>query len=413
MVVQLRTTRTINWISLNPNNFGQELYMEVVSIETSPNGKDFEELEGFDDHEFETMLTKDANSELNPREIQDTLSPDQFKYSGQGVWVFAPKETKAIKFDLRQTRGYLKLYEVLVCEIEQTVTTTTTTTKYWGLSKKKSTDSYTVRREVEIPYLTGHVVGFDAMSLEPGGIDSGKEKGAGKYAGEIAVGGLAAGALVGGALALSPLGPAGWIVGGAIALGALIYSFFAGTKKTETSVSPARISRQWTKIKNDKTRFAIGVRDVNLYSYKFAEKSDIISKPYLSPGPISKVALTVDETIPKIFYSDASRASTENDWIKYYISLNNGASWNRISPMHHRSTLSEDGSNNVPEIINVNSDLPAAERDNPLAYIDVPEAVYSIRFKASLSRPTDISEAESYTPVLSKYALQIYPAGGL
>lgn len=405
-IVHLSQNETINWISLNPNNFGQDLYLDVLSIQTSADGKTFEELEGFDDHEYEITLTNKANSELNSKEVKDTLSPDQFKYAGQGVWVFAPRLTRVIKFDLRQTRSYLKSYEVLVVEIEQTVTTTTTTTKYWGLSKKTSTDSYTVRNPVEIPYLTGHILGFDAMSLEPGGISTGEQNK--DYVleslllkpGQEAIG--AAGILV-----------SGFWTGGVTTLVATILSFFNSTKKTETSVSAARISRQWTTIKNDRSRFVIGVRDINIYSYKFVEVSEIVSKPFMSPKPVSKISLQVDETIPKIFYEDPSRINTENDWIKYYISIDNGTSWNRISPISHRTTLSEDGKNTLPEIININSDVPVSERSNPLAYIDVGEAVYSVRFKAVLSRPTDISDAESYTPVLSKYALQIYPLGGL
>ena len=81
--------------------------------------------------------------------------------------------------------------------------------------------------------------------------------------------------------------------------------------------------------------------------------------------------------------------------------------------MSHRTTYSEDGKNTLPEIINVNSDIPSTERENPLAYVDTVNDVFSVRFKAVLTRPTDISNAESYTPILAKYALQIFPVGGL
>ena len=104
---------------------------------------------------------------------------------------------------------------------------------------------------------------------------------------------------------------------------------------------------------------------------------------------------------------------TENGWIKYYILVENGTSWHRISPTHHKATLSEDGINYVPEILNINSDVSSVDRTNPLAYIDMDEPVYSVRFKAVLSRPVNIDNAESFTPILSEYALQIYPFGGL
>jgi hypothetical protein len=411
-IVHLSQNEIINWISLNPNNFGQDLYLDVLSIQTSADGKTFSELDGFDDHEYEITLTSKANSELNPLEVKDTLSPDQFKYAGQGVWCFAPRETRVIKFNLRQTRSYLKEYEVLMVEVEQTITTTVTTTKYWGLSKKTSTNSHTVRTAVELPYLTGHIVGFDAMSLEPGGTATDLQKNNLLKKVALALPGLpgVANPTTLGQILFSPVNA---VTGGAAFLVALGLSFFSGTTKTQTTVSAAKISRQWTSLKDDRSRFAIGIRDINIFSYKFAEVSELVSTLFSSPKPISKIALQVDETIPKIFYEDPSRINTENDWIKYYISVDNGTSWNRISPMSHRTTFTEDGKNTVPEIININSDIPVAERKNPLAYIDLVESVYSVRFKAALSRPTDIEDAESYTPVLSKYALQIYPMGGL
>ena len=394
--IHLDRAENLNWISLNPNNFGQEKYMEVLSIQTSSDGRSFEELEGFDDYEYDITLTQQANSELTPSVIKDTLSPDRFKFAGQGVWVFASRRVKIIRLNLRQTRGYPKTYEVLMVETSQTITTTTTTKKWWGLSKSTSTDSQNVKKQIEIPYLTGQISGFDVMDLEPGGV------GVAQSTPFDLVGSI--GGYVAGGLAFGPIGAV---------IGFLIGSLFGSSKKTETSVGAQTISRQWTKSKYDKTRFALGIRDINIYSYKFADTSELVSKPYNSPKPISKVALKVEEQIPKIFYDSDEFLSTGNDWIQYYISADEGASWRRISPMHHRSTNSGIGGYSVPEILNINSEIPEGERENPLAYIDTGVPVYSVRFKAVLSRPTDIIDAESYTPVLAKYALQIYPLGGL
>lgn len=365
----LEQAQNVNWISLNPNNFGRELYIDILSIQTSEDGKSFEELEGFDDHEYDITLTREANSELIPTLIKDTLSPDKFKYAGQGVWSFAPRKVKAIRFIIRQLRSYNKDYEVLMVETEQHITTTTTKKEWWGLVETTSTDHSIVKRTLEIPYLDGLVNGFDVLSLEPGSSDIDHRS-----------------------WNFWPLG---------------------SSKNIETTIGPESISRQWTATRNDRSRFAIGIRDINIYSYLFAESSEIISKPYVSPKPISKLKLQVDEQVPKEFYSGTDLRGTENEWIKYYISVDNGASWNRIAPSHHRDTLSENGINNVPEIININSDVSKKDRFNSLAYIDTTEPVYSVRFKAFLSRPTNINSAESFTPVLSKYALQIYPFGGL
>jgi hypothetical protein len=136
-----------------------------------------------------------------------------------------------------------------------------------------------------------------------------------------------------------------------------------------------------------------------------------VSQPYHSPKPISKVSVSVDEYIPKSFYLNAP--GTENSWIKYYISVDDGTSWNRISPTNHNRTPDDETIYDLPQIININSDISAEERENPLAYLDTAEPVYQVRFKAVLSRPGDLADSSSFTPLLSKYALKIYPFGGL
>lgn len=401
-IAYLRTPVTLNWISMNPNNFGESNYFDILSIQTSADGQKFDELEGFADHEYSIELTNLANSELNPQQLKDTLSPDQFKYAGMGVWSFAPRTVRMIKFDLRQSRAYAKYYDVLMVQTSQTITTTTTKKSFFG-GKKVSTDTQTITKDIEIPYLIGMISGFDVLSLDEATF-SNSEKGL--SSGEAALRGAAIGLGVSAAVGFADLGLS-------IVVGAVIGLFFGSKKTVDRQVSPQTITKQWTVTKNDRSRFAMGIRDINVYSYTFAESSEFVSVPFLSPKPISKLALKVDETIPSIFYSTDSTVQTENDWLTYFVSIDDGTSWSRISPASHRTTYGADGSSIVPEIININSDVPSVDRENPSAYIDVATDVYSVRFKAVLKRPTDINNAESYTPILSKYSLQIFPVGGL
>ena len=407
--VHLSETVKVNWLSLNPNNFGQEKYMDVMKIETSADGSQFDTLEGFGDYEYANVLTKNANEELNPDEVTETMSPDKFKYAGMGVWTFATRDVSVIRFTIRQTRSYIKEYEVLMVETKQSITTTVTTNpsawdSFWGGKPETTTTTRVVTNQTEIPYLVGQIAGFDVMSLEPGGQSVSTNNGEPSTAAVVT--GVIAGALAGAVVA----GPVGFVIGGV--LGAIFPGLFSSSSQTSTSVGPQTISRQWTVTKNDVSRFAVGIRDIGIYSYSFSESSEFVSKPYISPAPIYKMSVTVDEQIPKIFYTGGVTYK-ENNWIKYYVSVDDGVSWYRISPMNHRDTPSDDGVNMVPHIINVNSDVSKEDRDNPLAYIDNGSPSYSARFKAVLSRPTDIKDAESYTPTLSSYSLQIYPTGGL
>jgi hypothetical protein len=187
---------------------------------------------------------------------------------------------------------------------------------------------------------------------------------------------------------------------------------FGSTSETSTSVGPQSITKQWVKTMTDKSRFAIGIRDIDIYAYNFATTSEIVSTPYVSPKPISKVSLVVNEQIPLVF-SQGNLSGTQYEYIKYYISIDNGTTWNQIAPMSHADSLASDGANIVPQIININSSIVSADRKNPFAYIDTGSPVYDIRFKADFSRPTSIPSSDSYTPVLYSYSLQIYPLGGL
>ena len=279
-----------------------------------------------------------------------------------------------LRFSLRQPQAYIKSYEVLKYRTEQEITNTTT--KHvggffgWGESTKTVVDKHTETREYELPYLEGMVNGFDIMGLDEGGQDY-EQRGAGAM----------------------------WMFGIDV--------------QSTTTAGSERVTKQWTVTKYDKARFAIGIRDIGIYSYNFVSTSEIVSQPFSSPKPIDKVNLTVDEYIPKVFYTTSGNEGTENSWIKYYISIDDGTSWRRISPSNHTATVSEDGIYNVPEVININSDIASDERENPLAYIDTSEPVYRVRFKAVLTRPDNIVDSESYSPLLSSYALKIYPHGGL
>ncbi len=373
-VVHLSRAVNVNWLNLNPNNFGTTNYIDVLSVETSEDGQSFERLDGFDDHEYDITLTSEANEELTEGQVFDTLAPDKFKYAGQGIWTFSPRKTRLVKFSLRQPQSYVKPYEVLKYKTEQEITNTTTKQVGgffgWGESTKTVVDKRTDTREYELPYLEGMVNGFDIMGLEQGGAEY-SERGAGAM----------------------------WM--------------FGVNVQSNTTTSDERVVKQWTETKYNKARFAIGIRDIGIYSYSFAEKSEIVSQPYTSPKSIAKVSLTVEEHIPKIFYTATGNDGTENSWIKYYISVDDAISWQRISPTNHTRTAAEDGVHDVPEVININSDVSDGERKNPLSYIDTPEPIYKVRFKAVLTRPDNIVDSESYSPILSKYALKIYPHGGL
>jgi hypothetical protein len=166
------------------------------------------------------------------------------------------------------------------------------------------------------------------------------------------------------------------------------------------------IKRNGSKVKDsyfhpyyDRIRYAIGIRELSVSRYKFAERSEIKSVPFVSPKEIIKVSLLVDEYIP----SEFDRNSV---WVKYYIKVEGQDKWVRLSPLNSPTRFDEAG-DIVPKIVNFNIPRPTtAQLEDKFNFTDEP--VKQIRFRAVLSRPTGVN-LDSMTPMLKSYRLIMLP----
>lgn len=152
----------------------------------------------------------------------------------------------------------------------------------------------------------------------------------------------------------------------------------------------------------DGWRYSIGIRDINIMSYQFAEKSEMITKKFTVDKPIKEVMLYANEKIPEAFLQDLRKA---NDWIQYFISFDD-VQWHQISPMH-QSPVS--GTTFPPKIYELNTTNAQAEQAFHLykGYLDTNQPPTSIRLKVVLQRPTTGSGASSFTPILEDYSLRL------
>lgn len=138
-------------------------------------------------------------------------------------------------------------------------------------------------------------------------------------------------------------------------------------------------------------RYVIGMRDVNISSYRFASESVYISKSFASSDDIQEISLDVSTIIPKEF--------GEGEWVRYFITIDEGRHWKEISP---RGT-SKSGAK-VMYVINGN--VPIEGRFENYGYIDTLEPVKNVRLKIVLSRPTEIKDADYYTPIVKDYKIR-------
>jgi len=174
--------------------------------------------------------------------------------------------------------------------------------------------------------------------------------------------------------------------------------------KTETYDSGWSIADSWMETKWDHMRYAIGIRDLRAFSYRFARYSSDVSIPFRTPKPIRKVTLLTDELIPREF----NAGQQIRPWILYWLTFDDGTNWYPISPTAPSVVNMLDG-NVLPIAINVNSGIPEEEQDPMQGYVDG-EETQQVRLRWRIERPADMSDR---TPVLKSYRLQISVEGGL
>lgn len=88
----------INFIRINPNNFGTQTQIEILEIETSLDGHTMISIK--DDIPIADFLQEDeANIFL--------LAPSTSKFAGQGLYTFTPRKAKFVHLILRQSTPYL------------------------------------------------------------------------------------------------------------------------------------------------------------------------------------------------------------------------------------------------------------------------------------------------------------------
>lgn len=155
-------------------------------------------------------------------------------------------------------------------------------------------------------------------------------------------------------------------------------------------------------------RYAIGIRDINIMSYEFVEKSEVFSTKFETTQPIEKIMLYANEKIPPLF---TDLVSTSQDWIQYFISVDD-VNWAPISPMHHQPVNDKF----PPKIYEINGKQSVLDNQYGLykGVIESKKEVTSVRLKMVLSRPViekkrdgDEDIYKFYTPVLEDYALRV------
>lgn len=148
-------------------------------------------------------------------------------------------------------------------------------------------------------------------------------------------------------------------------------------------------------------RFSIGIRKISIAHYRFNEKGEHISVPYTSSKPIKTVTLEADESVPDSFKEHLEAGENPYKWIKYAISIDDGATWHDIYPKHRAYDGPCRFEINHGDIRRYLGQGTARER---VGVITSFTTVNSVKLKITLTKPSD---DEFQTPIVYQYKLKI------
>jgi hypothetical protein len=191
---------------------------------------------------------------------------------------------------------------------------------------------------------------------------------------------------VGSALGLLGIGGP---IGGALMLGgAIIGGLFGGSTTTTTSediisdnvISNLELMNGW--------RYSIGVKDLNILTNSYEATAEVVSENYIVPFQIKEITMNSSQTTPAGYPS--------GEYFKHYISLDNGKSWNQISPMNNTSSNSS-----VPKKYTVTD-----EENVSLKNTLYNKNAHTIKYKCTITRP-ETYPYNLYSPSLDSYNISV------
>jgi hypothetical protein len=134
-------------------------------------------------------------------------------------------------------------------------------------------------------------------------------------------------------------------------------------------------------------RYCIGIRDIEIWSCEYEQTGEIVTEPYYFDQPLDKITLEVDEDIPESFYQ--GNPADKYKWIKYFVSIDDGAHWYPITPLNRQSFVSGDEPE-PPKVYTIQQVTKSSESiDTQPGYIESEYPVYSIRLRILFERPDE------------------------
>ena len=167
---------------------------------------------------------------------------------------------------------------------------------------------------------------------------------------------------------------------------------------TGWSITGSANEVDWSKV-----AYRIGIREVGLNSFQFAEVSSIVSVPIESPKPIWKIAMRARELIPASY-------DPQTAWIQYHVTVDDGQTWLRINPLDKPTRFEKNGAI-VPRTLTINAEKPTVDPET--MDLRLTEPVKRVRMRYTLFSDQNRPDANLVSPVIRGVQVLLYPRGGL
>lgn len=375
----------INWIQLNPMNFGETSWLNVKKIEVAErrNGI-FYTLPNFSNSYSQNILTEDVNSEVLSEIAEQTLAPSRFSYRGQGIWTFPTREVQVVRFTISQATPTPVLYQKIRLQMHriwerldvQTYDSSSRSLRSQRTDRAEWTRVITLRYLQSVQILQGALEASNVAPTTEG--DPSITRSGGKDMSTDNFFDTTLGTVL------------SWPLGGVLkSLGLGGGHNRSSTFNTNSEDSGWYMKGYWVETFYDLIAYRIGIRDLGLFRNVYETSSELVSSPFYSPVDIKQVTLRVDDETP---------ASTS---IEYYVSPNEGETWHRLNPLDKPSIYGDDGFA-VPKTISFNVPGNPGNEDK---YISTEFPVRKLLFRAVLR-----STNSSNSPILRTYKIIMYPA---
>lgn len=121
----------VNLVTIDPVLFGTQAFTEIDDVATVNSDGVYETVDGFEEQQFDKILTPEANKAISDDLVKKTLAPSQYAYGGLGVFQFPMRFTTKLRVTFLMRDPVPDIYERQYVLTETTIidTTTKTTTK--------------------------------------------------------------------------------------------------------------------------------------------------------------------------------------------------------------------------------------------------------------------------------------------